>query len=224
MLLIHKGAKMNKINTVLFDFDGTIMNTNEVIIQSWQHTFRTLTGSEVPVEKILATMGEPLELTMANFFPDVPVQTAVDIYRSWHHDKFDELIQLFPGIYGLLEILKERDYKIGLVTSRLKFTTMKGVNKFGLEKYFDYILTADDTDKHKPDPAPILVALDKIGSVPEESIMVGDTMFDILCARNAGVPSVLVDWSIAVTESQRTGPDAPDYIIKEAKELLHILE
>lgn len=215
---------MGKINTVLFDFDGTIMNTNEVIIQSWQHTFRTITGSEVPVEKILATLGEPLELTMSKFFPDIPVQTGLDIYRSWHHEKFTELIRLFPGIHGLLEDLKERSYKMGLVTSRLKLTTMQGVNKFGLDKYFDYILTADDTDKHKPDSAPILIVLDKIGAKPEESIMVGDTMFDILCARNAGVKSVLVDWTIAVTENQKTGSDAPDYIIKKPAELLDILK
>lgn len=214
---------MGKINTVLFDFDGTIMNTNDIIIQSWQHTFRTITGHEAPLEKILATMGEPLELTMSNFFPDVPVHESVEIYRSWHHKKFVDLIQLFPGVHDLLENLKECGYKMGLVTSRLKYTTMQGVNKFGLDKYFDYILTANDTDKHKPDPAPVLITLDKIGSVPEESIMVGDTMFDILCARNAGVLSVLVDWSIAVTDSQKTGPDAPDYVIKNAADLLDIL-
>ena len=215
---------MSKINTVLFDFDGTIMDTNDLILQSWQNTFVQLTGSEAPVDKILATLGEPLELTMSNFFPEVPLQKCLDTYRSWHHENFVKLIKMFPGMLELLEELKARGYKMGLVTSRLKYTTMLGVEKYDLGKYFDYILTADDTDKHKPDPAPILITLEKLGSLPSESIMIGDTMLDMGCARNAGVESVLVDWTIAVSEEQKKGPDAPDHIIKTAAELLEILD
>lgn len=211
------------IDTILFDFDGTIMDTNDVILQSWQHTFRTLTGRDGDVATIIATFGEPLEKTMEKFFPNEPLQNCLNIYRSWHYDNFTKLIKLFPGILELLEELKARGYKMGLVTSRLKHTTMLGVDKFELDRYFGYILTADDTDRHKPDPAPINITLEKLGSKPEQAIMVGDTMFDILCARNAGVPSVLVDWSIAVTQQQKTGPDAPDFIIKNADELLEIV-
>ena len=116
--------------------------------------------------------------------------------------------------------LKDRGYKLGLVTSRLKYTTGLGLDKFELAPYFDYVLTADDTDKHKPDPEPILLTLDKIGSLPEHSVMVGDTMFDLLCARNAGVKSVAVDWTIALTDDQKK---EADYVIKTASELLEIL-
>lgn len=214
---------MSKITTVLFDFDGTIMNTNDIIIQSWQHTFRTLTGKEAPVDEIIRTFGEPLEYTLAQKFPDVPVEESIQIYRGFHHDYFEDLIELFPGMAELMEELQKRGYKMGLVTSRLKQTAMQGVRKFGLEKYFDYILTADDTDKHKPDPAPINITLERMGSKAEESIMIGDTMFDILCARNAGVPSVLVGWAVAVTEEEKTGPDAPDYIVAEAEDILKLL-
>lgn len=209
------------IDTVLFDFDGTVMDTNEVILQSWQHTFRTLRGREEPVENILRTLGEPLQLTMGNTFPDVPVEEAVQIYRSWHHENFVDLIRLFPGMKELIAELKGRGYKLGLVTSRLKYTTGLGLNKFDLVPYFDYVLTADDTDKHKPDPEPILLTLDKIGSLPESSIMVGDTMFDLLCARNAGVKSVVVDWTIALTDDQKK---EADYVIKTASELLEVLQ
>ena len=211
---------MTKINTVLFDFDGTIMDTNDLILESWQNTFKVFTGSEVPKEKILATLGEPLEFTMGKFFPEIPLQEALDTYRSWHHDNFLDLIQLFPGMLELLEELRSRGYKMGLVTSRLKYTTMLGVDKFGLGKFFDYILTADDTDKHKPDPAPILITLDKLGSRPEESIMIGDTVMDLGCARNAGVKSVLVDWTVAVAEEHKS---QADHIIKKPAELLDIL-
>ena len=158
---------------------------------------------------------------MENFFPEVPLQKCLDTYRSWHHDNFVDLIELFPGMLELLEELRARGYKMGLVTSRLKYTTMLGVEKYDLGKFFDYILTADDTDKHKPDPAPILITLDKLGSLPSESIMVGDTLLDMGCARNAGVTSVLVDWTIAVPDDRKS---EADYVIKKAEELLDILQ
>ena len=85
------------------------------------------------------------------------------------------------------------------------------------------VVTAEDTDKHKPDPAPVLIALEKLKSAPEKSLMLGDTMFDILCARNAGVASVLVEWGIALTEEEKNGPDGPDYRIGKAEELFDIL-
>ncbi|MCB6994054.1 HAD-IA family hydrolase [bacterium 210820-DFI.6.37] len=214
---------MSKIDTVLFDFDGTVMDTNNVIIQSWQHTFRTLENREEDLDKIIKTFGEPLELTMRKLFPRVPVEESIAIYRSYHYDNFGELICVFPGMKELIRELKSRGYKLGLVTSRLKKTTMQGLEKYGLAEYFDTVVTADDTAKHKPDPEPVNIALKNMGSVPENSIMAGDTMFDILCAKNAGVKSVLVSWALAVTEEEKNGPDGPDYVIEKAEELLSLL-
>lgn len=214
---------MSKTDTILFDFDGTVMDTNNVIINSWQHTFRTLENREEEIDKIVKTFGEPLEITMQNLFPHVPAEEAIRIYRSYHYDNFGELISVFPGMKELLQELKERGYKLGLVTSRLKQTTLQGLEKYELQQYFDVIVTAEDTKKHKPDPEPVQIALKKLGSVPEKSLMVGDTMFDILCARNAGVASVLAGWGIALTEAEKNGPDGPDHIIEKAEDLLALL-
>lgn len=214
---------MHKIDTVLFDFDGTVMNTNQVIIQSWQHTFRTLENREEKLENIIRTFGEPLELTMRNLFPEVPVEHAIETYRSYHYDNFGELINVFPGMEELIRQLKKKKYKLGLVTSRLKNTTMQGLEKYGLAQYFDAVVTADDTTKHKPDPEPVNIALEKLESQPEHSIMVGDTVFDIGCARNAGVTSVLVGWAVAVTEEQKKSPHGPDHIIEKAEDLLELI-
>ena len=214
---------MQKIDTVIFDFDGTVMDTNNVILNSWQHTFRTLENREEKPETIIKTFGEPLELTMKNFFPDVPVEESIAIYRSYHYDNFGKLISVFPGMKELIQELKDKNYKLGLVTSRLRKTTMQGLEAYGLLPYFEVIVTADDTTKHKPDPEPLNIALEKLGAAPEHSVMVGDTMFDILCARNAGVKSVLVSWSMAVTEEEKNGLDRPDYIIEKAEDLKEIL-
>ncbi|MDR2132047.1 MAG: HAD-IA family hydrolase, partial [Clostridiales Family XIII bacterium] len=186
------------INTILFDFDGTVMDTNRVIINSWQHTFRTLTGAERPVEEIVATFGEILQNTAARLFPDVPVEKTMEIYRSYHTANFGPMISVFPGIRELLEALKERGYAVAMVTSRLPSTTMEGLDKYGLSGYFDPVVTCDDCEKFKPDPEPALIALERLGKRPEEALMVGDTRNDILCARRAGVKSVLVGWSMAM--------------------------
>jgi len=215
---------MTKINTVLFDFDGTIMNTNHVIINSWQHTFRTVEGKERPEEEIIKTFGEPLQVTMEKVLPQIPAEEGISIYRSYHYDNFTDLIHVFPGVLELIRELKNRAYKVGLVTSRLLHTTSIGLQKYDMEKYFDVIVTCEDTDKHKPDPEPVRIALDRLDSEPEEAIMLGDSMFDILCARNAGVKAALVSWALAVTEDEKTGENAPDYIIEEALDLFKILE
>lgn len=214
---------MAKINTVLFDFDGTTMDTNHLIIQSWQHLFRSVEGKERPVEEIVQTFGEPLYITMEKVVPQISVEEGVRIYREYHYDNFQELIEVFPGILTLLAQLKEEGLQIGLVTSRLWETTAIGLKKYDMAKYFDVIITHDDTDKHKPDPEPVLLALEKLGAKAEEAIMVGDSMFDILCARNAGTKTVLVSWAMAVSEEEKNGPNGPDYILEKPGDLFEIL-
>ena len=214
---------MHKKTTVLFDFDGTIMDTNRLIINSWQHTFRTLEGRERSEAEIIAILGEPLMLSMGNLLPQIPPQEAVEIYRGYQHGNFADEISLFPGMDKLIRDLNDRGYKMGIVTSRMTNTTLQGLDKFGLREYFSSIVTCDHTTKHKPDPEPVFIALDQLSSKPEESLMIGDTKFDILCARNAGVTSVLVSWALAMSEEDRTGLYQPEHILEKAEDLFHIL-
>lgn len=99
------------IDTVLFDFDGTVMDTNDVIMKSWQHTFKTLTGEEGDEKYILSTFGEILEDSMKRTFPNHDTKKVVEIYRSYHYGKFLDLISLFPGMEETLREIKNRNYK-----------------------------------------------------------------------------------------------------------------
>lgn len=211
------------VNTILLDFDGTLANTNGLVLGSWQHTFRTLTGSEADEAELIKTFGEPLRVTMKRFFPETPVEEAVDIYHEFQADCYERLIEPFPGMTELVVGLKEKGYKVGIVTSRAKRSALIGLEKFGLMDYIDDIVTCEDTSKHKPDPEPVLIALEHLGIGADEAIMVGDSMFDIKCAHNAGTKAVLVDWAVAVSDEEMNGQDKPEYYIKKAEELFDII-
>ncbi len=216
-------TQKTKITTILFDFDGTVMNTNELIIESWQHTYRTVEGKERPVDEIMRTFGEPLLTSMEKALPQIPPEEAVEIYRSYHLESFGEKITIFPGVKETLKALKAEGYKLAVVTSRAERTTFEAMEKYDIIDCFSAVVTCDDTTKHKPDPEPVMIALQKLGSTVEESLMVGDSMFDIGCARNAGVKSVLVGWAVAVTDEEKEGPMGPDFIIEEAAHLFDLL-
>lgn len=212
------------INTVIFDFDGTLADTNRMVINSWQHTYRTLLGREEPEENILRTFGEPLALSMEKAFPQVPAEEAIAIYRGYQELHFEEMIRPFPGMAELVRRLKEEGFKVGIVTSRLRNTTMRGLRAFSLSECVDELVTCEDTQKHKPEPEPALEALSRLKAVPEEAVMVGDSMFDILCAHGAGMKAVLVGWALAVGEEEKRGPDGPDVVADTAEELLSLIK
>ncbi len=197
---------MAQTDTVLFDFDGTVA------------------GKEREVSEIARTFGEPIVQTMKRLFPQVPVEESLKIYRSYQYDYFDDLVTLFPGMKELLVKLRKTGYKTGLVTSRMRNTTFRGLEKFELTDLFDAVVTCDDTSVHKPDPEPVFIALEKLGTKPEKTVMLGDTMYDIMCANNAGVTSVLVGWAIAPTEEEIKGENGPDFIMKDAADLFRILD
>lgn len=209
--------------TIIFDFDGTVANTNRLVIDSWQHVYEVLTGKRQDEAVIKTTFGEPLAVSMGKAFPDTPVDEAIDIYRRHQKDIYEEMIEPFEGMVELMKGLKEKGFKVGIATSRMKNSTVIGLAKFGVMDCIDALVTCDDTEKHKPDPEPVLISLQRLSAAPEEALMVGDSMFDIKCAHNAGVKAVLVSWAEAVSEEDMNGPDAPEFCIEKAEDLFAIL-
>ena len=214
------------IDTVLYDFDGTIMDTNDVIIGSWQHVYKTLRGEKGDLTYILSTFGEPLEYSMETSFPEVSKEESVKIYRDWQKEHFLDMIHLFPGVEEMLAEVKARGYRTSIATSRLSESLHRALSHFDLYKYFDAIVAVEDIEEAKPAPDTIFKALDKLNAKPENAIMMGDSRLDILCARNAGVPSVLVGWSATLagkTKEDFAPGEAPDFIIQKPEELFEII-
>ena len=211
------------INTVLFDFDGTLVNTNDVIIASWQHTYKHYLGREESIEKITSCFGEPLLLTMEREFPGVPPEESAEVYRIFQQENAHLLVKIFPGIKELLQKLKDAGYRMAIVTSRTRESARRYMDMFGISEFFETLVTCDDTTVHKPNPEPILLCLEKMGIKAEEAIMVGDSPFDIKCANNAGVKSVMVGWRIT-SDNASMIPDAKeDYNIETPDQMLEVL-
>ena len=212
------------INTVLFDFDGTLVNTNDVIIASWQHTYMYYLGREESLEKITACFGEPLLLTMEREFPEVDPRESAEVYRNFQKENADELVKIFPGIEELLEGLKTDGFRMGVVTSRTRESAQRYMDMFGIGDFFEEMVSCDDTEIHKPNPEPILLCLKKMGITAEEALMVGDSPFDIKCANNAGVKSVLVGWRITGDGQTLIDDAREDFTISEPSELVGVLK
>lgn len=209
---------------ILFDFDGTLVNTNDVILASWQHTYRHYLGHEMPVDHITSCFGEPLLLTMEREFPGVDPQESADVYRQFQLENADKLVTIFPGIKELLADLKAAGYVLGIVTSRTRESALRYMDMFGITSYFSDLVTCDDTTVHKPNPDPILLAMSKLGASAEESIMIGDSPFDIKCANNAGVDSVMVNWRITCDETSVIDDAKVDYWLHQPSDLVELLK
>ena len=209
---------------ILFDFDGTLVNTNDVILASWQHTYRHYLGHEMPVDHITSCFGEPLLLTMEREFPGVDPVEAAAVYRQFQGENAERLVTIFPGIKELLADLKKAGYVLGIVTSRTRVTALGYMDMFDITSYFDDLISCDDTAVHKPNPEPLLLAMSRLGAAPEECLMIGDSPFDIKCANNAGVDSVMVNWRITCDETSLIDDAKVDYWIHQPSDLLELLK
>ncbi len=215
---------------IFFDFDGTLMNTNDIIIASWNHTAKHYLGHELDTDEILRTFGETIRYTVQHFFPGVDVDEAVNCYRAYQEENYVGSINLFDGVREMLDELIAKGYKLAIVTSRTRNTSMDYIDLLGIRDLFEVFITCDDTPVHKPEPKPLDMAIEQMEEKlrktisKDECIMIGDTKFDIGCGNNAGVDTVLVDWSHPIDESAITelGFKA-DYRISTPIELLDIV-
>lgn len=211
---------------VIFDFDGTMANTNDIIVDSWQAALEHYLGHRLPRETIEATFGEILVYSISKLIPGAPVNEVVDYYRDYQDKHQEGKVHVFEGIYELMHELRARGHKIGVATSRTAYSFWNYMKQFDLVDMVDQVVTMDDVTRHKPDPDSLLVVLRKFDPDIDldDAIMIGDTKYDIGCANNAGVDSVLVGWSHYVDEEDMAAAGfAPTYRIDTPAELLEIV-
>lgn len=217
--MINKNLEeFHMLNAVLFDLDGTLIDTNELIIDSFKHTFKVFSKPEPDRETIIEWFGEPLAFTISNFFDNV--NEAIQVYRDFNLKYHDERISIYNNVEMILKTLKEDGYKLGVVTSKNKSTAFKGLNRFNISHYFDVLIGSDDVKNHKPHEEPILNACKFLNVKPSESIMIGDSIYDIISGRNAGTKTCGVLYSFMKDKLVNVNAD---YYISDLIELVDIV-
>ena len=210
------------LKAILFDLDGTLVNTNQLIFSSFQQAFKELLKDNIlSNEEIIDCIGPTLEQTGEKYYPQDP-NRFVKCYRHYYQMNHDEMIEIFPGIIEMLESLKQQELKLVIVTSKKRDMTIKALKYLNIYHYFDLIVSSDDIRYPKPHPEPIETVLNYYGLTPDECLMVGDNSHDIECAHAAGVKSVAVGWAMRGADYLKKY--YPTYIINEANDLLTVIK
>ena len=206
---------------VLFDLDGTVIDSGAIILASMRHATREVLGRDYPDAELLAAVGGPgLDAQMRALAPD-RVDELVRVYREHNEPLHDELV-CCAGMEDVLVRLKDEGRRLGIVTAKRRLTVDLAFAKLPLAHLFDTVVCGDETERHKPDPEPLLVALERLGAEPRKAAYVGDAPFDVQAAKGAGIFAVAVTWG-GIHSRERLEAEQPDALVDSAEELLGVL-
>ncbi len=206
---------------VLFDLDGTVIDSGSIILASMRHASLTVLGREIPDAELVQAVGGPGLVEQMRMLDADRVDELVDCYRAHNEPLHAELTEC-AGMTDALTTLKRQGRRLGIVTAKRRATVDIAFRYLPLESFFEVVVGADDTERHKPDPEPLLFALDRLGASPEQAAYVGDSPFDIRAARAAGLHSVGVTWG-RLHGRDRLEAEGPDAIVETTEELLAAL-
>jgi pyrophosphatase PpaX len=207
--------------TVLFDLDGTVVDSGAIILASMRHATREVLGRDYSDEELLRTVGGPgLEAQMEALAPE-RVEQLVDIYRA-HNEPLHESLEACPGMEEVLVRLHEDGRRLGVVTAKRRSTVELAFARIPVGHLFETVVGGDETERHKPDPEPPLLAAERLGADPSETAYVGDSPFDVRAAKAAGMFAVAVTWG-RIHDRSRLEAEEPDAIVDTAEELVAVL-
>jgi pyrophosphatase PpaX len=207
--------------TVVFDLDGTLVDTIGLIVASYQHAFTTVLGHEEDETMIRSWIGQPLIRGFRSIAPD-HADELFATYLVWNRANTERLLRRYDGVDALLADLRAAGVRVGAATSKLRPPATDALRLAGLEAYLDVLVTMEDTEAHKPDPAPLLLAVERLGAESKgEAAYVGDAAVDMHAARNAGMAAVGVTWGAGTREALAAAE--PDVVVDTVAELREAL-
>jgi pyrophosphatase PpaX len=207
---------------VLFDLDGTLIDSGPIILASMQHATRTVLGREIAYEELAATVGGQGLVTQMEAIDPERADDLVEAYRL-HNDPLHDTLEAFDEVLALLPRLRAEGRTLGIVTAKRHRTVGLALERFPeLRENFSVVIAHEDTERHKPDPDPVLAAADRLGVDIARVAYVGDSPFDIRAAKSAGAFAVGVGWG-GIHADEVLLAEEPDTFVRQPEELLHVL-
>lgn len=213
MSLVHY-----RLACVIFDVDGTLTRTNDLIFASFNHVAEKYLGRRFTPAQIIGLFGPPEEGAVVKVFGPENLDPIMDELLAFYASQHSALASLHAGIEEVLDLLKRHDIRLAVFTGKGRKTTTITLNALHLASYFDLVVSGNDVVHHKPHPEGILRVLERFGISPGEALMVGDSMSDVKAARAAGVPIASVLWDCYDPESIRR--ENGEWVFERVEDLL----
>jgi len=213
------------LTTFLFDLDGTIIDSIDLILRSYRHTMAQHRANEPmpPDDMWIQGLGTPLWAQFGQITDDKEeIEAMVQTYRTYNLTHHDALVQPYEGIVDEIRRLKQHRKRLGVVTSKLRDGAMRGLRVSGLEQTFDLVVGCDDVTHSKPHPEPVLKAIAKLGVTADETVFVGDSRHDMESGRAAGVKIAAVLWG--PFDRAHLEDLSPDYWLEKPQDLRELYE
>lgn len=209
------------MKTYLFDLDGTLLDSIDLILDSFHHTSRAHLDRELDDSFWLAGIGTPLRPQLSRIArSESELEAMLDTYRVYNLAQHDAMAKPFPGVVDVVRSLDRQGAKLALVTSKLSYGAILGLRLLGLEDELSVRVCADDVTRGKPDPEPVLKALAALDATADDAVMIGDAHHDIHAGHAAGVRTAAVSWgpfNRAALEAAR-----PDYWLETPDQILEL--
>jgi pyrophosphatase PpaX len=221
-MLPYPGPSPARPRALLFDLDGTLIDSIGLLLSAFRYAFATVAG-HVPAEKAwLAGIGTPLVTQMRAFAEnDEQLEALITAYRTYQRQHHDRLLRQFDGVRETLSLLRSRGHPMAVVTSKAVELAVRALDYTGLREFLDVVVGADTCERHKPHPEPVLVALRLLGYGPDDAVFVGDSPHDIAAGNAAGVVTVAALWG--PFDRATLDQAAPTYCIARIVELPALL-
>jgi pyrophosphatase PpaX len=213
-------ARLRQLQAVLFDLDGTLIDTVELILVSMRHATLEVLGASPADDVLMSGVGMPLLTQFRDLAPD-HADELLRVYREFNHVYHDDIAKAYPGTLDVLEELRSRGIRMGIVTSKGEVAATMGIDLFGLRGFAEVIVTADDVETHKPDPYPLAYAATLLNVDLRYCVYVGDSPHDMLAAVSGGAIPVAALWG-AFPPDDVLAP-GPDFALNDIRELPALL-
>jgi pyrophosphatase PpaX len=214
---------MPPYRTVLFDLDGTLIDSIRLILDSYHHTLATHGLPARTDDHWLDGIGTPLKVQFKEWSDDPErLEAMVLTYRAYNMEHHDARVAAYPGIVDLLGAIHRRGLQIGIVTSKNREGAMRGLRVTGLDGWIEALIGADDVTHPKPHPEPVWRALERLGRTADSAVFVGDSRHDLESGRKAGVATAAVLWGPFSRE--HLADSNPDHWLERPDDLLPLLD